>query len=68
MRYDVTVSLIGVVIILIIALLFFFWQKNIANDLLQEKGYGDEKRIGWLLFFMPLICWIYVCALPNKNK
>ena len=59
-------ALITLLIVIIIAVLFFIWQRSIAYDILEEKGYTD-KKIGFLLFFMPLICWVYVCALPNQS-
>ena len=67
MDTSVISALITLLIVIIIAVLFFIWQRSIAYDILEEKGYVD-KKIGCLLFFMPLICWIYVCALPNKSQ
>ena len=65
MNTYVITGLITIIVVIIIAILFFIWQLNVAYDILEEKGYTD-KKIGFLLFFMPLICWVYVCALPNQ--
>ena len=56
------------IILLVLAILFFLWKKKIAEDLLREKGYDGTKKIGLLMFFMPVICWLYVIALPKKNS
>lgn len=66
MDTNLIVGLVSILVALLVYILLFLWQKHIATDLLREKGY--DKHIGALLFFMPIVCWIYVCALPNKSN
>ena len=54
-------------VVLAIDILLFIWKKKIAEDILFEKGYEKgTKKVGALMFFLPVVCWIYVVALPKK--
>ena len=64
---DITTALVVLAVIIIINLIFFFWKKSKAQDILKEKGYQD-KKVGALMFFLPIVAWIYVCALPDKSN
>ena len=68
MDADIFMGVSTLFIVIVLGIIFFFWQKRIAYDLLNEKGYGKTKTIGWLLFFMPIVCWIYICFLPTKTN
>ena len=48
MDADIFMGVSTLFIVIVLGIIFFFWQKRIAYDLLNEKGYGKyvQARMG----------------------
>lgn len=65
--FGLLILLISLAVIVLLILLDVWIAKRFA-EFAAEKGYGKEYHVFALCFWLGLVGWLYVIAMPDRKK